>query len=155
MIYRAFGAAEAVETGIALAGLAAERGLVLLVGRDVSLAEACGAQGVHLPEKAVAQAALIRNRHPRWILTGAAHGADGLRAAETAALDAAFLSPVFPSRSPSAGAPLGLARFSALATGARVPVYALGGVNTANAASLLGSGAAGLAAVEALEPAQA
>ncbi len=61
-----------------------------------------------------------------------------------------MISPVFPSRSPSAGAPLGPVRFAALVRRVKRPVYALGGVNTKTAPRLIGSGAAGIAAVEAL-----
>jgi thiamine-phosphate pyrophosphorylase len=57
---------------------------------------------------------------------------------------------VFASASPSAGRPLGALGFAALARGAGLPVYALGGVNAATARLLARSGAAGLAAVEAL-----
>ncbi len=49
LVYRAFGAAEAFSTAKALSALAKSRGLVLLVGADVALAQACGAAGVHLP----------------------------------------------------------------------------------------------------------
>jgi thiamine-phosphate pyrophosphorylase len=41
-------------------------------------------------------------------------------------------------------------RFAQLVRGARTPVYALGGVNGGTARRLMHSGAAGLAAVEAL-----
>ena len=40
-----------------------------------------------------------------------------------------MISPAFPSASPSAGRPLGALRFSLLARAARVPAYALGGVD--------------------------
>jgi thiamine-phosphate pyrophosphorylase len=59
------------------------------------------------------------------------------------------VSPVFASRSRSAGTPLGIERFAALAAGVQTPVIALGGIDAANAHLLIGSGAAGLAAVEA------
>jgi len=61
-----------------------------------------------------------------------------------------FVSPVFESASPSAGRPLGTLRFARMIRGAGLPVYALGGVNAASARRLTRSGAAGLAAVEAL-----
>lgn len=152
MIYRAFGAAEAVETARGLRDIADRRGLALLIGLDAALAEVCAADGVHLPERALDQGPALRGRRPGWILTGAAHGALGLAVAEAAGLDAALLSPVFPSHSLSAGQPLGLERFSALAADAGLPVYALGGVTAATAPTLIGSGAAGIAAVDGLLP---
>jgi len=148
VIYRAFGRADALAVGRRLAAVARARGLVLLVGSDEALAAALRADGVHLPERALHRAARIRARRPGWLVTGAAHGAGGL--ARGRDLDALLLSAVFDSRSPSAGPPLGPTRFSALVRGARVAVYALGGVSGANAARLAASGAAGLAAVDGL-----
>jgi len=150
VVYRTFGATDALETARRLREIADARGLMLLIGLDAALAEVCAADGVHLPERALDQAPALRVRRPGWTLTGAAHGAVGLAAGEAAGLDAAVLSPVFPSRSPSAGAPLGVERFSALARDAGLPVYALGGVTPATAPALTGSGAAGIAAVEGL-----
>ena len=59
-------------------------------------------------------------------------------------------SPVFESRSASAGRPLGSVRFAAMVRAARGPVYALGGLDAARARRLIGSGAIGIAGVEAL-----
>ncbi|HRD28437.1 MAG TPA: thiamine phosphate synthase, partial [Caulobacter sp.] len=60
------------------------------------------------------------------------------------------VSPVFASRSPSAGRPMGVEAFAALVRAAPLPVYALGGVNARTAARLTESGAQGLAMVEGL-----
>ena len=150
VIFRGFGAADAPEVGKALRAACDRAGLLLLVGQDPELALACGADGVHLPERALADAPALRRRRPDWRLTGAAHGAQALARAAGYGLDAALLSPVFESASPSAGAALGAAGFAALVAGAALPVYALGGVTDARAPELLGSGAAGLAAVDAI-----
>ena len=148
VIYRAFGRADALPVGRALAAVARARGLVLLVGADEALAAALGADGLHLPERDLHRARAIRARRPAWLVTGAAHGAAALRRGR--GLDALLLSPVFDSRSPSAGPALGPTRFATLVRGAAAPVYALGGVNGATAPRLLASGAAGLAAVDGL-----
>ena len=150
VIYRAFGASDAWETACRLGEIARARGLVLLIGLDAELAEVSGAHGVHLPERALGDATAVRRDRPDWVFTGAAHDAEGLAAGKAAGLDAMLLSPVFPSHSPSAGEALGPKRFSDLAKGAGLPVYALGGVNAETAPSLVGSGAAGIAAVEGL-----
>ena len=148
VIYRGFGQAHARDEARRLAAVCRARGLTLLVGLDEDLAAECGAQGVHLPERALAQGPALRARRPDWIITGAAHGPAALDKAAAAGLDAAVLSPVFSSRSPSAGPALGLSKFTALINEARLPVYALGGVTAATAPSLIGSGACGLAAIE-------
>ena len=148
VIYRAFGRADAVEVGLRLAAVARSRGLVLLVGADPRLAARIGAHGLHLPERDLGKVRALRQRRPRWLLTGAAH--DRRAVATGRDLDALLLSAVFPSLSPSAGRPLGPVRFAGLVRRARKPVYALGGVNAATARRLLASGAAGLAAVDGL-----
>ena len=149
LVYRAFGAADALAVARALAQIARRRRLVLLIGADAALAAACGAHGVHLPERWVRLAPRLRARRPAWLLTGAAHGAAGLACARAAGLDAALLSTAFPSRSPSAGTPLGSVRLAGLVQHARLPVYALGGVNALTVRRLSGTGAGGVAAVEA------
>jgi thiamine-phosphate pyrophosphorylase len=150
VIYRAFGAADALSTATALVKLARSRRLTVLIGADEALAAAAGAQGIHLPERMLGRAPRIRARHRRWLVTGAAHGGRALRLAQRAGLDAAFLSVVFPSRSPSAGAPMGPVRLALRARRARIRVIALGGITKETAPRLLATGACGLAAIEGL-----
>jgi thiamine-phosphate pyrophosphorylase len=150
VVYRAFGAVDAVTEGRRLARLARRRGLVLLAGADVGLAARIGAEGVHLPERAATKARGVARLRPGWIVTCAAHSAPAIVKARRSGAAAVFVSPVFPSASPSAGRPLGTLRFAALVRGAGLPVYALGGVNADTARRLTRSGAAGLAAVQAL-----
>lgn len=80
-------------------------------------------------------------------MTMAAHGAEGLAAAAKAKANAVILGPVFESASPSAGEPLGIAKFTELVAAATLPVYALGGVTAKNAEELIGSGCCGIAAI--------
>ncbi len=96
------------------------------------------------------RASAIRRAHPLWLITVAAHGEAAARRARLRGADAVVISPVFESRSPSAGPALGPARLASLVRRTKRPVYALGGVNAMTAARLIGSGAAGIAAVEAL-----
>ena len=148
VIYRAFGAPDAPAIARRLRDITAERGLMLLIGADAALAVACDADGVHLPERALDQAADLRRRRPDWLLTGAAHALEATHTAFAAGCDAVLVSPVFPSRSPSAGPALSAAAFRALVQAAPLPVYALGGINAVTASQLAGSGAQGLAMVE-------
>lgn len=148
VIFRGFGRPEAGELAARLASLARRRGLVLLVGADAALAARVGAAGVHLPERNLHLARRLKAARPGWLVTGAAHSRRALVRAARSGVDAALLSPAFASRSPSAGRPLGPVRFTALARGSRIPVLALGGIDARTARRI--SGAAGLAAVEAL-----
>lgn len=150
VIYRAFGAPDAACVGRRLVRIAHRRGLVILAGADPALAAAMGADGVHLPERSAARARGLRMARPGWIVTSAAHSASAIVRARRTGADAVFVAPVFESASRSAGRPLGPLRFCALVAGARLPVYALGGVDGQTARRIARSGAAGLAAVGAL-----
>jgi thiamine-phosphate pyrophosphorylase len=150
LIFRGFGAPDALEIARALRRIAWSKGLVFMIGADARLAAAARADGVHLPERLMHRAVGLKRAHPRWHVTAAAHGRPAILRADRLGLDAILVSVVFESRSASAGAPMGAIRFAALIRGARTPVIALGGVNEATAPRLIGTGARGLAAVEAL-----
>lgn len=150
VVFRHFGAPDRFDRAQRLARIAAARGLTLLIGNDPELVDAIGAAGVHLPERRMSEAADLRRRRPAWRLTAAAHSSEALRRADALRLDGVFVSPVFTSRSSSAGPPLGPGRLRHWASRARTPVYALGGVNGQTVRRLRGTGVAGIAAVDAL-----
>jgi thiamine-phosphate pyrophosphorylase len=152
VVFRHFGAADALETGLRLRAATKDAGARLLVGLDADLAERIGADGVHLPERALSAAYALSGRRPDWLLTGAAHSLKAVKEARD--LDALVLSPVFPAGGESASKPaLGIDGFSAMAALAPCPAYALGGISPANAATLIGSGACGFAGVDAVQTA--
>lgn len=126
-----------------MASVCRARGLTFLVAADAALAAEVGADGVHWPEALLAR----QMSRPAGIITAAAHGQSGLQAAAAQRCDAAILSPVFATSSHPDAAPLGLDGFRALVRAAQLPVVALGGVTAANADALVGSGAAGIAAI--------
>lgn len=144
VVWRHFGAADRLEAGRRLARLCRRRGLVLLVSADPALAARIGAHGVHWPE---ARLRGMRLTPAGMIETAAAHSARAIRRAHRLGVDAAIVSPVFPSRSPSATRPLGALRFRQMARTSPMPVYALGGLNAANAARAMAH-AAGWAAID-------
>ncbi|MDB5497209.1 MAG: thiE [Phenylobacterium sp.] len=149
VVFRAFGAADAEARGARLLAIARERRLSLLIGADADLAARLGADGVHLPERSAHRARRLKAAHPGWIVTAAAHSPMAARRALAAGADAVVVSAVFPSRSASAGAPIGPVRLAMLARQVRGPVYALGGVDNKTARRLKDAGLVGLAAVDA------
>ena len=151
MIYRHFGARDKRETAAALRQISFSRELQLLIGQDCELAIACGADGVHFAQKELELSRLWARRCPDWVLTGATHDGPSLARACALPLDAVMLSPVFDTQSVGSGKPLGLKLFSQLTRASSKPVIALGGINAATAPYLLGSGAAGLAAISGLK----
>ncbi len=148
IIYRAFGASDALARARDLATIARDRGLRLLIGADADLAAAVGASGVHLPERDLARAAGMKAAFPDWVITGAAHGLQAAHQAAASGCDAVLASTVFASASASAGPPMGADAFTAFVAAAPLPVYALGGVNVKTAPELVSSGAAGFAMVD-------
>lgn len=148
IVYRAFGEAGADAFGRRLRKIADRRRLALLVGADAALARRIGADGVHLPERDAARAGPLKRSRAGWLVTVAAHNPRSLRRARAAGADAAVLSAVFPSRSPSAGKPLGVLRLALTVRRTGAAVYALGGVSPRTAARLRGTGVVGFAAVE-------
>lgn len=150
MVFRAFGAADALAQGRRLRAIARRRGLMFLVGADARLARVLKADGVHLPERLAHTAGALKRESPAWRITAAAHGLPAILKARRAGVDAVVVSPAFPSRSPSAGKPLGPARLAALVRAGGVPAYALGGVNPRTARRLAMTQVVGIAAVDAL-----
>lgn len=148
LVYRAFGDPAAEPTARRLLKQVRSRRGLLLVGADADLAARVGADGVHLPERAAGRARTLKAARPGWLITAAAHSPAAVRRARAAGADAAVVSAVFASRSPSAGAPIGPLRLAQIARRGGLPVYALGGVGDATAGRLRDLPLAGLAAVD-------
>lgn len=125
-----------------LRAVALARGVKLLIAEDEHLAVRVRADGLHLPQKRAGRVRAIKARHPRWLVTAAAHDA----AAARVPADVVILGPLFPTAS-HAGAPaLGIVRFAQIAREAR-RVYALGGIDAASARRLAGLRIAGIALI--------
>ncbi|MEC9250056.1 MAG: thiamine phosphate synthase [Pseudomonadota bacterium] len=147
-IYRHFGAANRWDIADRLAALCRRRQITFLVSSDLALARTVGADGVHWPERMLPRAHSARARGATEIFTSAAHSHAALARAGSAGVDAAFLSPVFASRSASATRPLGPRRTALLARSVELRVHALGGVHKKTLGRLADRGLAGLALVD-------
>lgn len=149
LVYRHFGKADRGVEAQILAGLARSEGLTLLIAADIALAEAVGAHGVHWPERLLAQGAQARLRYTHLVMTAATHSYLAVDRAWQAGMDAAFLSPLLPSNSPSATHPLGLWRARSIVGQSRLPVYGLGGLDMKKAKQMKQLGLSGMAMIEA------
>jgi len=146
VVYRHFGALDARDTALRLREATRKRDGLLLIGLDEALAEAVGADGVHLPERALGEAAALAIRRPDWLITGTFH--DRAPPPPLTGLDALIVSPVFPAGGASAATPpLGVPHLKVLAATLGLPIYALGGIDAKNARDLKGSGVCGIAGV--------
>jgi thiamine-phosphate pyrophosphorylase len=150
VVFRTFGRDGALEQGRALLRICRRRSLMLIVGADASLAARLGADGVHLPQRLAGRAGDIRALRSRFLVTVAAHDLPAALVARRCGADALVVSPIFRSRSPSAGRPIGPRGLAAMIRCVGAPAYALGGVNVATVRTLAHTGAIGVAAVEAL-----
>lgn len=149
LIYRHFGAQDRENVARRLREITAKGGVQFLIGDDPELADILGADGLHCRrDPALKMAKEWRARRPDWIISQA-HLKEPDTDYETALnpLDALFVSSVFRSDSVSAGTPIGVAGLSKACERYEVPIIALGGITNAVAPQLIGSGAAGLAAI--------
>lgn len=135
------------DLGIAIARIAQNRGLLLSVANDASLAAELCADGFHLSETQIARAGRMRAAQKSWLVTCAAHSARAVLRAHLAGAQAVLLSPVFATQSHAGRAPLGLARLRLIARSSPIPVYALGGIDAENISQLRDLPLAGIAAI--------
>ena len=147
IIYRHFGKPEQAQ---ALRHVTRQKQQQLLTGNDPELAEQIGAEGVHFSRDPELHEAIVwRRKYPNWIITMAGLKT-GAYLSPLDSLDALFVSSIFPSSSASAGAPIGIEALTRRAARLPVPLIALGGITAGTAPQLIGTGIAGLAAIEGL-----
>lgn len=150
IMYRHFGKADKFEEAKALRQITFEKSQQFLIGADPELAIAIGADGVHFKRDALLAApTLWRHRCPEWIISMAGIK-QGEYHADISVLDALFVSSIFKSQSPSAGEPIGNKALKEKTQTLPVNIFALGGIDKKTAPNLIGSGAAGLAAIDGL-----
>jgi thiamine-phosphate diphosphorylase len=123
-------------------GVPAER--VLVNGRP-DIAELTGTLGVHLPESGL-DPGEVRRAFPGLVIGVSRHNRVGLDRAVGEGADYALLGPVFATPGKESHA-LGLPGFGEAVRGLPLPVLAVGGMTSENAASVVDSGARGVAAI--------
>jgi 8-oxo-dGTP diphosphatase len=123
---------------------------LILHGDDAALLEAVPAEGLHLPASALN--GFLQRPLPRdlW-LAASVHDADELKAAERLGVDFVTLSPVQATLSHADALPLGWEKFSTLLDQAKLPVYALGGMQLAHVRRVWSLGGQGVAGIRGLE----
>lgn len=142
--------AEQVALFARIAGVARPFGARVTLHGAAALAQAAGADGVHLPggsDPAAARALL----GPLALVGLSLHSREEASRADAASLDYVTASPVFLTASkPGYGPALGLDGLTGFVRACPVPVIALGGIEAATAALCRQAGAAGIAIMGAI-----
>ena len=149
VIYRHFGAENRIDYAWKLRTITTLKKCRLLIANDPELAMSVNADGVHWPERFAGNAKYWRQRFS--FMTGSAHSRTALHTISMRYVDAALLSTVFPSSSPSASEPIGALKFRTIAHSAPLATYALGGVLAENVLTIADAG--GIAAISGIEEA--
>ena len=130
------------DLGLRVVELAHTHGAKMLLNGDVALAQEVSADGVQLTSAQLAE--LSERPEVEWC-AASCHNKDELRRAEELGCDFALLSPVLPTLSHPGAPHLGWEGFAAIAAGASIPVYALGGLSSSDMETAWRHGAHGVA----------
>jgi thiamine-phosphate pyrophosphorylase len=125
--------------------LARRHGAVLTIHGEAALAKLAGTDGVHLPSGSdpVAARALIG---PGKLLGVSIHTVTEAETIDPAVVDYALAGPAFETVSkPGYGPEIGRKGLLEIARAARVPLIAIGGINTLRVAEIIAAGCAGVA----------
>jgi 8-oxo-dGTP diphosphatase len=121
-------------------------GAQVLVNGDAQLARAIGADGIHLPAQ---QLMRLNQRPPFPLVATSCHERRELEHAARLGLDFAVLGPLKPTATHPGDAGIGWESFVQLVSGLPLPVYAIGGLSSADLPDALAAGAQGIAAIRA------
>lgn len=122
--------------------------LKLLIAGDVKLAHRIGADGVHLPNAMLHALPKLRRLYPRLLFSAACHSDQALRLAAQGGADAAFLSPLFATRSHPDAPTLGVIQARRMLRDTSLAVYGLGGIKTKTASCLRSLPLVGFGAID-------
>jgi thiamine-phosphate pyrophosphorylase len=140
-----------VDAAADLASLCRRMGAAFLVNDRIDVALAVDADGVHVGQDDMPVAIARRLLGPDKLLGVSVHNEYQIRQAELDGADHVSLSPIFATATkPDHQRPLGLEGVRSLARDALVPVIAIGGIHSGNAADVIRAGARGVCVVSAI-----
>lgn len=132
-----------------LAPTAIRTGARLLLNERLDIALACAASGVHLAEMAMSSERARAFLGTGMMLGRSVHDVAGAAGVGNGT-DYVFLGTIFPTGSHPAAKPLGLAVLGEAVAKSRVPVLAIGGIRVDRIASIMATGANGVAMISAI-----
>ena len=142
---------ELIRAGKEIRAITWRAGVLFMVNDRLDIACACGADGVHLGQGDL-RCDTARQLAPPGFVIGVSVGsvADAVDAEQSGA-DYVALSPVFSTGSKNdAGPGHGLTMLRKIRAAVRIPVIAIGGIGTGNAAQVIDAGADGIAVISAV-----
>jgi thiamine-phosphate pyrophosphorylase len=140
----------ALEQARLLAGICRDAGVPLIVNDSLELALAAGADGVHLGRDDI-DPRHARRLFPRGIIGVSCYAdPEGARAAALARADYVAIGSVFPSSTKPGAVRAPLEMLAAAKRASALPVVAIGGITSANAAQAIAAGADMVAVISAL-----
>lgn len=133
-----------VETAVEITRESATK---LLVNDRADIAAAAGADGVHVPSDSL-PSGVIRKAFPHLLIGCSVHTSDAAEEAAADRADFVIFGPVFPTPGKKASGVAGLEDVCRRLQG--FPVIAIGGIDAGNLGEVLTAGAAGIAAIRAM-----
>ena len=140
---------QVVAVGRRLAAACRAAGALFFVNDDAAAALACGADGVHVGPGDSAPAEARRLLGERGLLGVSVYTDEDLERAAAARADYVAVGAVYPTAT-KAIAVVGLEGVRRLRARTRLPIIAIGGVDSANAAAAVAAGADGVAVISAV-----
>ena len=126
-------------------------GAKLLINDRIDIAQAVGADGVHLGKAGIPVAIARRLLGSDMLIGYSAHGVEEALQAEQDGADFVTIGPVYATPSKAAfGEPVGLVPLAEAARSLKIPVFALGGVKKMSIPEVLSAGAHGVALISAI-----
>jgi len=124
---------------------------LLILNDRIDLAQAIGADGVHLGNHSLPINVARQILGSKFLIGASTHSRDEVKAAQNQEADFVTYGPVFftPSKA-TYGDPVGLESLQSICTNYNIPVYALGGIKANNTKATLQAGAHGVAMISAL-----
>jgi thiamine-phosphate diphosphorylase len=126
---------------------------LFIVNDDPNLANELAADGVHVGQDDMAPAEAREILGPDAIIGLSTHSVEQMRAAQDEPVDYISVGPIWETPTKEGRPGTGLELISAAAQESRLPWFAIGGIDTGNAAEVVGSGARRICVVRAIRDA--
>jgi thiamine-phosphate pyrophosphorylase len=142
-------AAELVPLADRLRAITQDKAL-LIVNSRLDVAQVCGADGVHLPERGASVAVTRRLTGDGFIVGRSVHSAEEAVKAQEEGADYVQVGAIFATRSHRGPTPGGLALLGSVAARVTIPIVAVGGITAENVGQVMQAGARGAAVISAI-----